>query len=276
MKKKIFLVFILIILISAGVTAYYLIERVKPLPGAEPSVKESPSCFDPNQNPIPICNCLDLQKMSENMAADYELKNDIDCSETKNWNQGKGFEPISSDSDSKSEGYQGRPFLGTFNGQNYTVSNLFINRPDEDYVGLFGYSKAKISNVRLKDISLSGRHSVGGIAGTNLEGIVEKCEVKGILTGTEDVGGLIGENKEGGIIRKSSADIILFNCYKDIGGLVGENEGTIINSYVSGNVSGYKDIGGLVGDNKVAAAFIDNSYSLVNVTGNEKYRRVGW
>jgi len=41
------------------------------------------------------------------------------------WNEGVGWEPIST-------------FKGTYNGQDYTVSNLLINRPTYQYQGLFG------------------------------------------------------------------------------------------------------------------------------------------
>lgn len=49
-------------------------------------------------------------------------------------------------------------FQGVFNGNNYSILELYINRPNTDRVGLFGqiYS-AKISNVGLSDIDITGQ-----------------------------------------------------------------------------------------------------------------------
>jgi hypothetical protein len=52
-------------------------------------------------NPYQISTCEELQNISNmNMSAYYVLVNDIDCSDTKNWNYNsttgvyEGFEPI--------------------------------------------------------------------------------------------------------------------------------------------------------------------------------------
>ena len=46
-------------------------------------------------------------------------------------------------------GTDDNPFSGTFDGSGYTLCALTINRPNDDYVGLFGYttSTSKISNL---------------------------------------------------------------------------------------------------------------------------------
>ena len=46
----------------------------------------------------------------------------------------KGFQPIGTNEKEKN-------FKGKFEGNAYTISNLMINRPNEDNVGLFGYIK---------------------------------------------------------------------------------------------------------------------------------------
>ncbi|OYT33739.1 MAG: hypothetical protein B6U87_03005, partial [Candidatus Aenigmarchaeota archaeon ex4484_52] len=43
---------------------------------------------------IAISTCQELQDINKNLAGDYYMANDIDCSDTINWNKGKGFEPI--------------------------------------------------------------------------------------------------------------------------------------------------------------------------------------
>ena len=55
----------------------------------------------------------------------------IDATATSGWNSGAGFSPIGTPTWS---------FLGDYNGQNYSISNLFINRGSSDNIGLFGYA----------------------------------------------------------------------------------------------------------------------------------------
>jgi hypothetical protein len=45
-------------------------------------------------DPYVITNVKQLQEMKYDLKAHYVLGNDIDASETKNWNNGQGFEPI--------------------------------------------------------------------------------------------------------------------------------------------------------------------------------------
>ena len=45
------------------------------------------------------------------------------------WNSGAGWEPIGGEDD---------PFTAVFDGDGHTLTNLYINRPTEDGVGLFG------------------------------------------------------------------------------------------------------------------------------------------
>ena len=52
-------------------------------------------------------------------------------------NGGKGWEPIGIYHPHGPTAFTG--FMGTFDGQGYEICDLFINRPDEDSVGLFKY-----------------------------------------------------------------------------------------------------------------------------------------
>ena len=223
----------------------------------EPFIEEKPSCFDLSQDPAPICNCDDLQRMAEDLSVNYKLQNDINCSETKNWNEGKGFKPI---------GYQNDPFLGTFDGQNHIIANLFINRPDEDFIGLFCCIKEKIINIGLRDVNIKGHDITGALVGDNYNGFIANSYVTGTMFGNDDVGGLVGRNEEIGIIINSHSAVTVFDGGKDVGGLVGENEGTIKNSYATGSVSSKKGTGGLVGENE---GTIMNCYATGSVTGDE-------
>jgi uncharacterized repeat protein (TIGR01451 family) len=113
----------------------------------------------------PITTCTELQNIRNNLAGDYYLANDINCSCTSGWNGGAGFEPI---------GKVGNGFTGTFDGKGYKITHLYINRPTTEYVGLFGYtgSGSEIKDVGLEDVDGRGGTSVGGLVGINVEGTI--------------------------------------------------------------------------------------------------------
>ncbi len=206
-------------------------------------------------NPYLIENVNQLQDIRTKLDGHYELIQNIDASETRNWNYGEGFEPIGDDLN---------PFTGNFNGRGYRITGLYINRGDDD-VGLFGYiGGGNVFDLGLKDVEISGEDEVGGIAGSNRWGSIERTYVTGVVNGDEAVGGLVGENK-GGIVRESYATAEIRGDEK-IGGLVGKNEdSTIENSYSTGGVYGDEKVGGLVGENEDST--IRNSYAAGMVIG---------
>ncbi|MDD5193476.1 MAG: GLUG motif-containing protein, partial [Candidatus Nanoarchaeia archaeon] len=116
----------------------------------------------------------------------------------------------------------------------------------------------------------------GGLIGFN-SGIVRSSSAKGVVnwsgTGSycQHVGGLIGLMSEAGLAENcySTAKVNLTGTVAGnyVGGLIGYNNGTLRNSYASGNVSGYGKVGGLIGylgyDN--AVVFISNCFATGNV-----------
>jgi len=102
--------------------------------------------------PTGITTCEELQDMKNDLSGNYYLANDIDCSDTVNWNSGAGFEPI---------GNSSNPFTGTFDGGGHKITNLYINRPSTNNVGLFGRtgSGSEIKDVGLEDVDKTGGRS---------------------------------------------------------------------------------------------------------------------
>jgi len=173
------------------------------------------------------------------------LARDIDLSQNNNW------EPIGNYSAGRSN-----VFSGTFNGNGYVIKNLKINRPDINFQGLFGFvSGGKIQKLRLDNVNIIGRDSVGSVAGFISEGssIINSYSV-GAIKGMGMVGGLAG-----GIIGNSSiansysAGVI--NGDEGVGGLTGtvRDNSSITYSYSTAAVRGRTVIGGLSG------ALADNS-----------------
>ncbi|MFW6064775.1 MAG: GLUG motif-containing protein [Candidatus Natronoplasma sp.] len=199
-------------------------------------------------DPYQIETVDQLQSMQEDLPAHYMLISDIDASGTSEWNDGDGFTPIGDDE----EGDRNQvPFTGTFDGQGYEIRDLYIGRPDERYVGLFGYTddNAEITDLGVTDADVSGDEFVGGLVGQFWEDTVSGSYATGNVSGNKDVGGLIGDNFRGTVENSySTVDVI---GDSNVGGLVGKNRisGTVEDSHFTGNVSGDTSVGGLAGLN---------------------------
>ena len=211
-----------------------------------------------------ITNSHQLQLMAMNLSASYTLANNIDmASDFSNvsgmWatNQGtatgSGFVPLGTNS---------QQFTGSLDGQGHTISNLYIARPSENAVGLFGTtSNASISNVGLLNEAIAGNNGVGGLVGVN-NGSLTNVYSSGSVSGNNDVGGLVGNNS-GSLTNVYSTGSVSGLNY--VGGLVGSNNGSLTNVYSTGSVSGNNYVGGLVGIN---GGSIEYSYATGSVAGS--------
>ncbi len=210
-------------------------------------------------DPYVLTTCQHVQDMQNNLSAYYELGSDIDCSETSSWNSGYGFDPI---------GDNTNQFTGHFDGKGYVISDLYINRPSESYVALFGYtSSATVQNVGLENVNVTGSDSTSGLVGRNYSSsTITNSYVTGDITGNDYVGGLVGWNNNYSSIVDSNTNTNIFGS-DHIGGLVGWNySSTITNSYAIGNTTGDYIVGGLVGQND--SSTITNSYATGDVTSS--------
>jgi uncharacterized repeat protein (TIGR02543 family) len=210
----------------------------------------------------------DLDAIRHNLSARYVLMNGLGpatagyvelASEAAN--QGKGWEPIGSADDQ---------FAGSFDGQGYEVEGLFINRPEQSYVGLFGEvgQEGVTKNVGVVNVTVIGNDYVGGLAG-HTEGSLSDSYSTGNVTGQENVGSLVGHND--GIVSNSHSSGSVTGDSR-VGGLVGWNQATLSGSYSSCGVSGNSSVGGLVGDNWYGEGTVSDSYATGDVSGG---RRVG-
>jgi parallel beta-helix repeat protein len=226
------------------------------------------SCWDAGPAIHPICSCNDLQNIETQLSWDYELQNDIDCSATTGWDGGAGFVPIGCSIGSCGSRPVLQYFTGNFDGQGFNVTGLYINRPSEDCVALFGSidSGSGISNVGLIDADIIGDGYTGGLIGyinVNAATVnISNSYSTGTVVGGSWVGGLVGVN-EGDIYNSYSKADVSGNT--NVGGLVGNTYyGTITNSYSTGSVTGNSDFGGLVGWANVSScssSFWDNETS---------------
>ena len=226
------------------------------------------------------------------LAGTYTLMRDLDfdndasyynISNKTIWADGNGWEPI---------GTLASHFAGSFDGNNYTISNLYINRPTTDNIGLFGDINATITNISLEEVYIIGKNYVGALIGEGAGNLVN-CNSSGFVSGTSSIGGISGYSFLGDLNFCSSSCVIsastdiagglvgwgmsanIYNSYASgdvsgviyVGGLIGSAQfnTTISKSFATGDVSGTDYVGGLVGISEMYTGNITNSYSLGNV-----------
>ena len=186
----------------------------------------------------------DLQGISFDLNGWYALGDDINASASSGWNGNEGFVPL---------GNHSTPFSGALFGMGHTISNLTINRPAEDFVGLLGKSIGHVSELGLINASITGANHVGAMVGFS-NGDVMVSFSTGTVRGQSSVGGLVGTLDGNGKVRNSysQANVSVLN-FQDAGGLIGlVNVGTVYKTYSTGSVSVVGSgvttgIGGLIG-----------------------------
>jgi len=251
---------------------------------------------DGSQN-LEIRTWYDLDAIGNNLSGSYILMNDLDPTTagyeelaSPTANGGKGWEPIGTETD---------PFTGALDGQGYAIRDLFIDRPDEDRVGLFDtvHEEGVVENIGVVDATVTGNVGVGGLVGFNYLGTVSNSNSTGSVSGYDVVGGLVGLNvgntsycySNAGVTGTGSAPEVsgvgglvgmnyggdISYCHSTgivtgmspVGGLVGfDYFGDVSDSYSTGDVSGQGAAGGLVGVH--ALGTVSNSYATGSVTGD--------
>lgn len=216
-----------------------------------------------------IHDWYDLDNVRVDLSGDYVLMKNLDKNSAgydELINTEHGWNPIGDD---------GTSFTGTFDGNGHEIRNLYIERSETDYIGLFGYTKgAKINNLSLVDADVSGKEFVGGLVGGSdklftEENKISDSYVSGDVTGYSTVGGLVGSNRHAIVVNSYSTASV--NGHPEgntaVGGLIGRHQqGTVSNCYATGGVTGGSRLGGLIGQNN---ARVNNSYAIGEVRGEE-------
>ncbi len=237
-------------------------------------------------------NLLILSQAESIWDSDFIQTTNIDATPTSGWNSGAGFESIGSTSS---------PFTGSFDGQDFSITGLFINRADEDTLGLFGRAdSAALQNIQLLDVDITGNDAVGALAGVVDSTIVNDISVSGSVTANANVGGLIGRmnsntatnihsavmvsadsSYSGGLIGfATNASITDCSVSATVtgdaatGGVAGFFTGspgilsTLSNCTTSGDISGSTGVGGLVGNMSLANIGSSNTTGTISASGD--------
>ena len=221
----------------------------------------------PSKN-LEIRTWYDLNATRNNLAGNHTLMNNLDSTTlgyeelaSPTANGGNGWEPIGTFI--TNVGSVG--FWGTFDGQGYEIRDVYINRPDEDFVGLFGFVEESgvVKDIGVMNVTATGNNCVGGLAG-DVHGTLHNSYSNGNVTGNERVGGLVGTGG-GTIINSYSTGNV--TGYEYVGGLAGWYAHTVSHSYSTGSVSGDSSVGGLVGYKYYGT--VSDSYSTASVSGGD-------
>ena len=204
--------------------------------------------------------------------ATIQMLNSIDCGNTSDFTNAKTFIPIGNATNS---------FQGTFDGNNNTITGLYIKQTT-DYAGLFGYvsnaedvSNAEIKNLKMQNCKVVGASYVGNFVGYANNSSISNCSAD---CSAEDTG-VSGSSDVGGIVGSVGGAPTITNCYNtgsvsgnhSVGGIVGgvyiPATLTITNCYNTGSVGGdgSSQVGGIVGYASVA---ITNCYNTGSVGGD--------
>ena len=191
--------------------------------------------------PAQLAKLAELVNTGEVVSGTYfKLTADINLSAySSNRNNGKGWIPI---------GTALNAFSGHFNGNNHTISGLYINDSELEFAGLFGVISfgGSVQNLSV-EVNITGGNHTGGITGSiGYFCNITNCSVTGNVLGGVCIGGIAGQ---------SSGTIT--NCYATsevngvdiIGGVVGDlsHNGLITSCYATGAVSGNFSVGGIAG-----------------------------
>ncbi len=223
-------------------------------------------------DPYLIENAHQLNQVRNYLGASFKLISDIDLYVFP-WNQDQGWLPI---------GTIVHPFTGSFDGDMFSISNLFINRPNTEYVGVFGFlTGAIVKNVFITNTNVKGSLMVGSIGGKgNFGTLFENIHVTNahIQVTYRYSGGLIGGMDDCTVRKCSSNGVNIYTGYdwNFIGGLIGgvtsttTNQGNLIEeSYSKTNVQSFdhNSYGGLLGVTWIKTT-IRNCYSMGDVLGS--------
>ncbi len=267
-----------------------------------------PAGYGTEANPFLIASPENLVWMEKQAAYSenffYTLTADIDLHESEYWRGGLGFPPI---------GTETAPFSGTFDGNNFTIKNLFIETEEKVPQGLFGCTRdAIIKNVNVLGVvkgyervgllvgyadntefsycgvmgQVEGTNQVGLLAGVVIGGSFSCCTVEGLADGFSAIGGMIGKALDPVIANCISAVTVKGDSY--VGGIAGEADfSKFTNCLALGSARGsfeYGGIGGSAYESTATGCFFDSRKSRSNNLGTgitkeqiaDKLTYTGW
>ena len=189
-------------------------------------------------------------------------------------------------------------FSGTFDGNNYEISNIYINE-EKNYQAFFGINKGNIRNIKINgNINVTGNKLyTAGIVANNI-GTISNCHNNVLVKGYNVIAGITASVENKALVEKCSNNVEIYSTYGNAGGIVGINTGTIkeclnkgyihanitaggiiayqhtgavYNCYNTGKIESGSAIGGICGAAGISeknTAYVYNSFNVGNIIGS--------
>lgn len=213
------------------------------------------------EDPYRIETAGQLAKIRDYRDKSFILISDIDLSSYGNWDPIGTFNMASDDPEKSEVAKSSLAFVGRFDGDGHTISNLTVNRPDTFCVGLFGFVMGNaafpsIRNLTVSNADVKGACMVGSVVGA-INGRITDIKLTGVnkVEGYRigAVGGMVGMGY--GAIENCTANASVTSNGKGMQGLGlicgGGKWLTVRACTATGNVTakgfGAFSVGGLVG-----------------------------
>lgn len=179
-----------------------------------------------DENVLAVSSKAELLAFAANYA-DYNgkivaLTNDIDL-------DGVNWLPVG-----RPEGVSPAPFMGTFDGCGYTISNLLINEDEltvdkSEGIAFFGWLDGTVKNLNFKNATVKGHHDAAVIVGYLKGGAIENCHVDGATVESSyndgnrdgDKAGVLAAYVHDAAIQNCSAKNATVKAVRDAGQAVG-------------------------------------------------------
>lgn len=165
-------------------------------------------------------------------------------------------------------------FQGNYDGDKKIISGLVINKPNNNYQGLFGYIfNATVRNVVLDNVDITAKEYVGGVVGRSGSSYINTCSVSGAIKTADDVeakyhGGIVGYMswyRIEGCVNTATVTGNGTNS-QEFGGIAGYMSATTVKDcFNAGEVTGTSYVGSVVGH--VYSGTLTTNYHTVSTTG---------
>ena len=172
-------------------------------------------------------------------------------------------------------------WCGTFDGNNKTIKNLYINSTESSQ-GLFGYisntqhlsTYSCIKNIKFENVNITSTGSQTGALAAVVQDIDEVSNIhvlSGTITGKRSVGGIVGRSRRSKITNATNKATIINKGSDDTGGIAGSIAGSTLTSCANyGEIIDDKEesyyVGGITGFSQ-ASSTISNCANYANIRG---------
>ncbi len=191
----------------------------------------------------------------------FKLMSDIDLTDWIEENSpNQGWQPI---------GVSSSKFQGIFDGNNHTISNLNIDRPSTDGVGLFGYADgATFKNIVIDETAITGNGDVGAVCGNASSSTFSNCKVTATINAKGNTVGGIAGSASGTFTNNKVANTAI-NGNDNVGGIVGYTQNsTFTSNDVSATIEGKNEVGGICGFSSGNCS-LDDNIAKCSIVGND-------